>query len=462
MLIKTIIFDLDQTLTNTGHIHFEAFNKALIDFNPNFQISKEEDLKYLGSKTTKEKLAIIANIKNIPSELFEDILKLKKIYTQKIINKLNCNDIISMNNINLIKNLKSLGFKVCLASNTNKEFIDQILFKTKLEFDYILSNSDILYPKPHPEIYLKIFLETHSAPHECIIVEDSITGQQAALQSGAHLFPVENPNDLNENNLLKFINTLTYKSIPWHSQKIHIVIPMAGEGSRFKDAGFTIPKPLIDIHGLPMVAAVIKDLNIKCKFTFIIKKEHDEQYNLTTMLKLIVPNCQIRYVTGKQEGAATTILQIKNDINTDDEHLIIVNSDQMWDWKSNIFYYYITQSNIDGCIVVFEDKLRDPKWSFAKINNNGYVIEVAEKKPISNYATAGIYAFNKSSDFVKYAEKMVAANIRVNSEFYVCPVYNELIKDGKKITTFSIDKFWPTGTPEELKFYLNNRLEHYV
>ena len=95
-----------------------------------------------------------------------------------------------------------------------------------------------------------------------------------------------------------------------------------------------------------------------------------------------------------------------------------------------------------------------PKWSYAKVGEDGYVTEVAEKKPISRIATAGIYYWRKGEDYVKYAEKMIEKNIRTNGEFYVCPVFNEAIEDGLKIQIKNVEKMWGIGTPEDLDVYL--------
>ena len=107
---------------------------------------------------------------------------------------------------------------------------------------------------------------------------------------------------------------------------------------------------------------------------------------------------------------------------------------------------------IDGGILTF--KATHPKWSFAKLDEKGYVTEVAEKKPISNIATVGIYYWSKGSDYVKYGEQMIEKNLRVNNEFYVCPIYNEAIAPNKKIKTFNIQKMWGLGTPEDLNRFL--------
>ena len=114
--------------------------------------------------------------------------------------------------------------------------------------------------------------------------------------------------------------------------------------------------------------------------------------------------------------------------------------------------YAMAADDISGGIVTFE--ATHPKWSFAKLGNDGFVSEVAEKKPISNIATAGIYYWTHGSNYVKYAEQMIEKDIRTNNEFYVCPVYNEAIQDGKKVKIFQIEKMWGLGTPEDLEVFL--------
>jgi len=133
----------------------------------------------------------------------------------------------------------------------------------------------------------------------------------------------------------------------------------------------------------------------------------------------------------------------------------MANSDQFLEWDSNEFMYSMVADDVDGGIVSFE--ATHPKWSFAKLDDDGFVSEVAEKKPISNIATVGVYYWSKGSDYVKYAEQMIDKDIRTNNEFYVCPVYNEAIGDGKKVKVFPIDKMWGLGTPEDLDVYLKGK-----
>ena len=232
------------------------------------------------------------------------------------------------------------------------------------------------------------------------------------------------------------------------------VIPMAGAGSRFEQAGYTFPKPLIEVRGKPMIQVVVENLNMDANFIYVVQKSHREKYNLDTLLKLITPNCKIVEVDGITEGAACTTLLAKKYIDNENP-LLFANSDQFVEWDSNEFMYKMNENNCDGGILTF--KATHPKWSFAKIDENGLVTEVAEKNPISDNATVGFYYWKHGSDYVKYAEQMIDKDIRVNNEFYVCPVFNEAIGDNKVIRTFEIEKMWGLGTPEDLNYYL----EHY-
>jgi len=239
----------------------------------------------------------------------------------------------------------------------------------------------------------------------------------------------------------------------WTDTNLNILIPMAGAGSRFQQAGYTFPKPLINVNGQPMIQTVINNLNFNGNYIFVVQKEHRKKYNLDTLLNLLTPNCKIIETDGITEGAACTTLLAKEFINND-KPLILANSDQYLIWDSNEFMYKMHEQDADGGIVTFE--ATHPKWSFAKINEQGDVIQVAEKNPISNIATAGIYYWRKGSDYVSFAEQMIENNIRVNNEFYICPVFNEAINANKKIKTHNIEKMYGIGTPEDLEYFLAN------
>jgi len=232
-----------------------------------------------------------------------------------------------------------------------------------------------------------------------------------------------------------------------------ILIPMAGRGKRFEDTGYSFPKPLIDINGKPMIQIIVENLNFPVEHVFLCQREHSEKYALKELLELISPRCKIVQVNDITEGAACTALLAKEFINNDEE-LIIANSDQWIDWNNQHFLSYLRSNDASGGIVTFI--ATHPKWSFVKINDKNEVLEVAEKRPISNIATVGIYYFKKGKYFVEAAEKMIGKNIRTNNEFYIAPVYNEMIQDGEKILHYPIAEMRGLGTPEDLSRFLEN------
>jgi dTDP-glucose pyrophosphorylase len=236
----------------------------------------------------------------------------------------------------------------------------------------------------------------------------------------------------------------------------NVVIPMAGDGSRFAEAGYDLPKPLIVTDGLPMVQKAVWSMGIGARYIYVVKAEHNEKYNLSELLPAMTPALEVIVleVDGTTEGAATSVLVAKEYINNDDL-LVISNCDQIVEWVPNDFLKDAGEGRgLDGSITVFTAE--GDRWSYAKTNEKGFVTEVAEKKQISNQATAGIYYWRYGSDFVKYAEQMIKKDIRVNGEFYVAPVYNEALLDKKVIGTYPVDKMISLGTPEDLKIYLNS------
>jgi dTDP-glucose pyrophosphorylase len=203
-----------------------------------------------------------------------------------------------------------------------------------------------------------------------------------------------------------------------------------------------------------MIEVVVNNLNIDAHYIFLVQKSHYEQYNLKYLLNLIAPGCDIIQLDGITEGAAVTTLLAKDLINNKNP-LVIANSDQYIEWNSNECMYAFNADEIDGGMLTFS--AHHPKWSYARLGDDGFVSEVAEKQVISDNATCGVYYWKHGSDYVKYAEQMISKNIRVNNEFYVCPVFNEAIQDGKRFRIKTIDRMWGIGTPEDLNYFLDDR-----
>lgn len=235
-----------------------------------------------------------------------------------------------------------------------------------------------------------------------------------------------------------------------------IIIPMAGEGSRFTKAGFSLPKPLIDVEGKPMIQKVIENLPFDAEFIFLVRTEHLNDYRLEPVLSTATSGkCKIVPVSGLTEGAVCTVLLAKDLINTS-EPIIISNCDEIMEYSVTNFKTMLFLSDPQTDFIwVFQSPDLNPKWSFARIDSYGRIVQVAEKQPISYNATCGVYYWGQGSTFVSCAEEMVRKNVRVKNEFYICPVYNEGISVGRKVFPFFVEKMWGLGTPKDLDAYLN-------
>lgn len=229
---------------------------------------------------------------------------------------------------------------------------------------------------------------------------------------------------------------------------MNVLVPMAGRGSRFAEAGYTFPKPLIDVRGEPMIAAAVRSLGVVAdRFIYLVLAEHLREYAIREVLHDLTPTAVVTVVPVQTvtQGAACTALLARNFIDND-EPLLIANSDQVIDWDGRI-------DDSDGMVLTFPAS--HPKWSYVRLD--GYrVREVAEKRPISHHATCGVYWFKRGRDFVRAADRMIAANKRVNGEFYIAPAINELIADGKRITAHPVHAMHGLGTPEDLEAYLRS------
>lgn len=449
MSIKLIIFDLDGVLVEAKNIHYEALNEAL---GEKYAISWNEHLSIYDGLKTNQKLEMLTERKGLSVEKHSDIWDKKQQLTLEALSNLKPNFTIKK----AISRLSQEGYKIACCSNSIRKSVLTMLSKLDLieHMDLILSNEDVKNSKPHPEIYWKAISMMKCLPEETLIVEDSPYGLLAASRSKSNIMRVSSPKDITYNNIIKYLKQSKMDTIPkWKNDKLNVLIPMAGAGSRFEKAGYTFPKPLIEVRKKPMIQVVIENLNIDANYIYVVQKSHREKYNLDTLLNLLTPECKIVEVDGMTEGAACTALLAKEHIDNDNP-LFFANSDQFVEWDSNEFMYKMQETNADGGIVTFN--ATHPKWSFAKTNKQGLVTEVAEKNPISDIATVGYYYWKKGSDFVKYAEQMINKDIRVNNEFYVCPVFNQAIEAGLQIRTFNTEGMWGLGTPEDLNYYLEN------
>lgn len=243
---------------------------------------------------------------------------------------------------------------------------------------------------------------------------------------------------------------------------VNIVIPMAGLGSRFAKAGYDLPKPFIDIAGKPMIERVLDNLNMPgAKFILIARDEHIEKYpdHINSIEQNY--NAEVFSINGLTQGTACTVLLARRLIYSKTP-MVIANSDQIVDIAFKDFLDDALNRQLDGSILTFLDESRNPKWSFAKLNDKDQVIEVREKMPISDHATVGIYFFKSGIDFVEAAVDMMLSQDTINGEYYTCPVYNYLLCKQLLVGIYEIDanKMHGIGTPEDLNIYLSKSSEN--
>jgi dTDP-glucose pyrophosphorylase len=237
---------------------------------------------------------------------------------------------------------------------------------------------------------------------------------------------------------------------------INIVIPMAGAGSRFKEAGYKTPKPFINVAGKPMIVHVLENLNLpNANFILVAQRDHaNTEADLFDYIKEKF-NAKFVLIDSMTEGASCSILHARRFISND-KPLLIGNSDQLVDFDLLEFIQDSEKRNLDGSMIIFKDKKRDTKWSFVRTNMEGLAELVVEKEPISDLATVGIYFFKHGFDFVDAAIEMILNRKKVNGEYYIAPTYNFLIEQKKKIGIFEIDPklMHGLGTPDDLNAYL--------
>lgn len=437
-MIKVIAFDLDGVLLECKTINFEALNEALAMYAPEFLITEDE----LYGLPSREKLVI----KGVPEHLHEHILLAKQ---EKTLNKISYHTRRSDKLIFIFSALIRSGYKISVASNSVRKTVEHSLRILGI-FDlveFIISNEDVSYSKPHPQIYLRVIDHFGIKPKELLIVEDSYIGKISAINSCAKLCPVSSINDVTLDKILSYANKPDVKQK--FIDDINVVIPMAGLGSRFNNTT-RIPKPLINVCGTPMIQRVVESLNIDAKFTFIVQKSHYDTYKLESYLNSIAPNCNIIQIDGVTDGTARTVLLAKKHFSSD-RPMIISNSDQIVNFDIGKFIY--SMHHVDAGMLTFT--ATEPRWPFARCEGD-VVTEVAEKNPISDIAACGIYYLSKGRYFVKYANQMIAKNIRVNGEFYVCPIFNQMLLDNKRVRRYHVasEDMVGFGTPEDLKRYL--------
>lgn len=242
------------------------------------------------------------------------------------------------------------------------------------------------------------------------------------------------------------------------SKELQIVVPMAGRGSRFAREGYELPKPLIDVAGRPMIDVVVSNLKPSCphRFLFVVQSSHVADHSLDVILRDASPGCSIIQIDHVTQGAACTVLEARQMLDSS-APLMIANCDQWVDASIDDYLNAFRSQDVDGFMMVMPET--DPKWSFASVDSDGWVTRVVEKEPISDIATVGIYNFSRAGSFTAAADSMISAGRSVNNEFYVAPVYNEMIEFGARVATWNVESEGPAmyglGTPADLERFLS-------
>ena len=287
--IKGLIFDLDGVLVNTKKIHFVALNKALKSVKAN-EISFKDHLNIYDGLPTNKKLIILNKKKLLNKKKNLIVIKIKQKYTLELLNKnIKFDSKIYNTFLKLSKN-----YKISLATNAVKKTLNLCLKRLRIKkfISQSYSNEDVINNKPHPEVYLKCLVNMGLKPSETLIFEDSHHGVMAAQDSGCILYTVKKISDINLSNIKTMIKNLNKEDMKknkpnfWADTNLNILIPMAGAGSRFQEAGYIFPKPLIEIYNKPMIQCVIDSLKLEGNYIFIVQKEHQIKYNINSVLKI--------------------------------------------------------------------------------------------------------------------------------------------------------------------------------
>jgi HAD superfamily hydrolase (TIGR01509 family) len=450
-MIKLIAFDLDGVLAATVDIHFETFNQALAEVAPGVSITRAQQDGRFEGVSTADKLKTLTVEQGLRVEDYPRVIAAKRRLTADAIR-----DRIKPNSqhVEMLTRLRP-RYKLALVSNATAPSVLPVLEAAGLveHLDFILSRDDFERPKPAPDGYVRAMELADALPCETLVVEDSHVGREAARRAGAHLLAVADCAEVSHERVTRRIAVIEAGGLK--HEDLTVLVPMAGEGSRFKTAGYEKPKPLIDVLGKPMVQRVVESLNLpEANYTFAVRQQHQHDFDLNALLWEFAPGCIIIPIPEKTDGAARTVLLAQHGFRLD-KPLLIFNSDQILDFDPQPFLDDIVARKLDGSILTFN--ACDPKYSYVRLGSDGLVAEVAEKRVISDLCTSGLYFWRLGIDFIRCAAAMIRKDIRVNNEYYVVPTYNEAIAEGLRIGHFPGRRIHDLGTPEGLMAYLERQ-----
>lgn len=447
-MVYAVIFDLDGVLVNTKGLHYEAFNDAIAFVKgEDARIPYEVHLRDYDGLPSACKVSKLLDLGVLQDVDILPVLQKKRELTSERFAKLG----LTHDNpiVKVLEHLKAIGLLIGLCSNSIRATVDTFVANSAFKaWDVVMSNEDVILPKPNGQMYQLAIAQLNASPNEVVIVEDSSVGVKAARESGAHVMIVKSPEEVTLDRIESFMSSYT----PERLHNLNILIPMAGSGTRFREKGYVLPKPLIPVLGKPMIQVVTDSIGIDGHYIFLVQKEHYEKYVMGKTLGGIVGSSRVIQVNGLTEGACCTTL-LASDYIDNDRELLMANSDQYIEWFPKDFYSKIDTEEMDACILTFN--ACEEKWSYAQCDNTGRVVRVAEKEVISDKATVGIYWWRYGRDYVRFAKQMIEKDIRVNGEYYVCPVFNEAIAAGLRVGIYDVSHMSGLGTPEDLEKFLS-------
>lgn len=443
-----VILDLDGVLANLKDVHFDALNAALVEhhFAP---ISREDHLSKFDGLPTTVKLRNLG----ICGALAQDIDRRKQEITTRVlpdhVHK-------SPEMASMFHEVIAAGWLIGVCSNARADTVAtclELLGVDPLVCWQYTPDSTKMRPKPSPEMMLNMMLRADACPKSTVIFEDSPRGLEAAHATGARVVQVDYT-PITSRFVMDRLSTKRSPTFKWGN--LNVVVPAAGDGSRFARAGYDVPKPFITLpNGRSMLEFVVDNLGVVANYRYLIRAEHMLHREAQCAVRSLGNDC-VRYVERPTRGTAETCLLLASEVDSD-APLLVANADQLLDWDRLGFYYFCRNTNLDGVVVTFDCPERDPKWSFVEVGKDGLVSGVVEKEPVSNTACVGVWFFKHGRDFVRYAKRMVDGGDTTKGEFYVSGVYNLAIADGKRFGTFKVDRMTGLGVPEDLERYVRDQ-----
>lgn len=239
---------------------------------------------------------------------------------------------------------------------------------------------------------------------------------------------------------------------------LHIIMPMAGEGSRFLAGGWDTPKPLIELHGKTLFEHALSsiDIDVPKKYSFIVRQEHIDKYRIDEKIKAILPCANVFSVSKTTRGAVETCLIAREAIAEEDAVLVM---DCDLEFRSKTYTEKIKEilskkpGEVDGGVLISFDA-NDSRYSYAAVDDKYNVVRTAEKQVISRHALCGAYFFSTSAAFLYAATALMQEAEFSHPEFYVSLLYNYLLQRGERVTLTKTDEYYSYGTPEELGKHL--------